>query len=179
MNLRPLPCQQNTGNRCARSHSPRSARTVDAEGKRSVDVKGNALFPHLLPMLSHHYSTPSSCGYATTGRWRRKHPVVPPGSPRPRPNATPLSWLSQQTRATRASNTVATVQAQPSPTSGCRSKSAVCCDNGARSALDSPTNGRRQGRSRLMDWPADCTDQTKREYLATSAHIGPRMRSLR
>ena len=68
---------------------------------------------------------------------------------------------------------------QPSPTSGCRSKSAVCCDNGARSALDSPTNGRRQGRSRLMDWPADCTDQTKREYLATSAHIGPRMRSLR
>jgi hypothetical protein len=38
----------NTGDRCARSRSPRSAPTVDAEGKRSLDVKGNALFQHLL-----------------------------------------------------------------------------------------------------------------------------------
>ena len=37
----------NTGNRCAKRHSPRSAPTVDAEGKRSVDVQGNALFRHL------------------------------------------------------------------------------------------------------------------------------------
>jgi hypothetical protein len=34
----------NTGNRCAKSRSPRSAPTVDAEGKRSLDVQGNALF---------------------------------------------------------------------------------------------------------------------------------------
>jgi hypothetical protein len=42
----------NTGNRCARRRSPRSAPTVDAEGKRSVDVQGNALFGHsTLPLL--------------------------------------------------------------------------------------------------------------------------------
>src|SRR5215217_1654462 len=46
LNLRPLPCQQNTGNRCARSRSPRSPPTIDAEGKRSLDVQGNALFRH-------------------------------------------------------------------------------------------------------------------------------------
>ncbi len=47
LNLRPLPCQQTTGNRCATPRSPRSAPTVEAEGKRSLDVKGNALSRHL------------------------------------------------------------------------------------------------------------------------------------
>src|SRR5215218_326399 len=37
--------------------------------------------------------------------------------------------VSQQTRAARASHPAATAQAQPSSTSCCRSKSAVCCDN--------------------------------------------------
>jgi hypothetical protein len=46
LNLRPLPCQQNGGNRCARSRSPRSPPTVDPEGKRSLDVQLNALFDH-------------------------------------------------------------------------------------------------------------------------------------
>jgi hypothetical protein len=46
LNLRPLPCQQNPGNRCARRRSRRSAPTVDAEGKRSPDVQLNALFRH-------------------------------------------------------------------------------------------------------------------------------------
>jgi hypothetical protein len=31
LNVRPLPCQQTTGNRCARSRSPRSCPTVGAE----------------------------------------------------------------------------------------------------------------------------------------------------
>ena len=31
LNLRPLPCQQTTGNRCARSRSPRSRATVEGE----------------------------------------------------------------------------------------------------------------------------------------------------
>jgi hypothetical protein len=44
LNLRPLPCQQNTGNRCANRGSPRSPPTVKAEGKRSLGVQGNALF---------------------------------------------------------------------------------------------------------------------------------------
>jgi hypothetical protein len=36
--------------RTARSRSPRSPPTVEAEGKRSLDVKGNALFfAHLRP----------------------------------------------------------------------------------------------------------------------------------
>ncbi len=39
-----LPCQQNPGNRCARSRSPRSPPTVGADGKRSLDVQLNALF---------------------------------------------------------------------------------------------------------------------------------------
>jgi hypothetical protein len=43
LNLRPLPCQQNGGNRCARSRSPRSPATVGPEGKRSVAVQLNAL----------------------------------------------------------------------------------------------------------------------------------------
>src|SRR5215203_232414 len=47
LNLRPLPCQQNTGNRCATRRSPRSAPTVDAEGKRSLGVQLNALFRYL------------------------------------------------------------------------------------------------------------------------------------
>jgi hypothetical protein len=47
LNLRPLPCQQTTGNRCARRRSPRSAPTVDAKGKRSLAVQLNALFQHL------------------------------------------------------------------------------------------------------------------------------------
>jgi hypothetical protein len=51
LNLRPLPCQQNGGNRCARGRSPRSAPTVEAEGKRSVDVQGNALFGTPTPPL--------------------------------------------------------------------------------------------------------------------------------
>src|SRR5215212_8437519 len=45
LNLRPLPCQQNLGNRCATRRFPRSAPTVAAKGKRSLAVKGNALFP--------------------------------------------------------------------------------------------------------------------------------------
>jgi hypothetical protein len=36
--------------------------------------------------------------------------------------------LPQQPRAARATHAVATVQAKPSPTGRCRSKSAVCCD---------------------------------------------------
>ena len=40
LNLRPLPCQQNGGNRCANRRSPRSARTVEALGKRSEVVPG-------------------------------------------------------------------------------------------------------------------------------------------
>ena len=36
----------NTGKRCARSRSPRSPPTVDAQRKRSLDVKGNALPAH-------------------------------------------------------------------------------------------------------------------------------------
>jgi hypothetical protein len=44
LNLRPLPCQQNTGNRCARRRSPRSRLTVGAVGKRSLGIQGNALF---------------------------------------------------------------------------------------------------------------------------------------
>jgi hypothetical protein len=39
LNLRPLPCQQTTGNRCANRRSPRSPPTVDAKGKRSLDVQ--------------------------------------------------------------------------------------------------------------------------------------------
>jgi hypothetical protein len=31
------------------------------------------LSSNALPTLGHHYITPSSCGYATTGRWRSKH----------------------------------------------------------------------------------------------------------
>ena len=46
LNLRPLPCQQNTGNRCAKRRLCRSPPTVEVEGKRSLDVKGNALFDH-------------------------------------------------------------------------------------------------------------------------------------
>jgi hypothetical protein len=44
VDLRPLPCQQNTRNRCARRCSRRSASTVDAQGKRSLGDQGNALF---------------------------------------------------------------------------------------------------------------------------------------
>jgi hypothetical protein len=32
LNLRPLPCQQNTGNRCATRHSCRSRSTVERKG---------------------------------------------------------------------------------------------------------------------------------------------------
>jgi hypothetical protein len=52
LNLRPLPCQQNTGNRCARRRSPRSPPTVDPEGKRSLGVQLNALFAHLYVLPS-------------------------------------------------------------------------------------------------------------------------------
>jgi hypothetical protein len=38
LNLRPLPCQQNGGKRCARNRSPRSPPTVDAKGKRSLSL---------------------------------------------------------------------------------------------------------------------------------------------
>ena len=66
LNLRPLPCQQNPGNRCANRRSPRSDPTVDAEGKRSLDVQLNALFAHsyILPQLVVVSST-----HATS--WRR------------------------------------------------------------------------------------------------------------
>jgi hypothetical protein len=46
LNLRPLPCQQNPRNRCARSRSPRSPPAVEAEGKRSLDIQLNALLRH-------------------------------------------------------------------------------------------------------------------------------------
>jgi hypothetical protein len=55
LNLRPLPSQQTAGNRCARSRSPRSPPTVDAEGKRSLGAQLNALFRHLPPTLRNHY----------------------------------------------------------------------------------------------------------------------------
>jgi hypothetical protein len=60
LNLRPLPCQQNTGNRCARSRSPRSPATVDPEGKRSLDVQGNALFHQLDPAVAARMAPPFS-----------------------------------------------------------------------------------------------------------------------
>jgi hypothetical protein len=44
LNLRPLPCQQTTGNRCARRRSCRSAVTVGIEVKRSPGVQLTALF---------------------------------------------------------------------------------------------------------------------------------------
>jgi hypothetical protein len=75
LNLRLLPCQQNTGNRCARSRSPRSGPTVEAEGKRSPDVQLNALFRHLdspagscvAPTSIPHGSwRPSTCIHAST-----------------------------------------------------------------------------------------------------------------
>jgi hypothetical protein len=72
LNLRPLPCQQNGGNRCARRHSPRSGPTVDAEGKRSVGVQGNALFRRV--------DSPAVRCIASTSRGQgivRRHP---PGS---------------------------------------------------------------------------------------------------
>ena len=43
LNLRPLPCQQNTGNRCAGGRFPRSRSTVGAEVKCSHSVQLNAL----------------------------------------------------------------------------------------------------------------------------------------
>src|SRR5215216_2070341 len=43
LNLRPLPCQQNTGNRCARRHCCRSRLTVGVEVKRSLRVQLSAL----------------------------------------------------------------------------------------------------------------------------------------
>jgi hypothetical protein len=51
----------NTGNRCARGRFPRSASTVEAEGKRSLEVKGNALFRHsTLPLLHARRSSSSA-----------------------------------------------------------------------------------------------------------------------
>src|SRR5215217_8851169 len=38
LNLRPLPCQQNPGNRCATCRFPRSPPTVDLQGKRSLSA---------------------------------------------------------------------------------------------------------------------------------------------
>jgi hypothetical protein len=67
LNLRPLPCQQNTGNRCARRRSPRSPPTVDPEGKRSVGVQLNALLHAHSLALTDHFITPSSCAYVVTG----------------------------------------------------------------------------------------------------------------
>jgi hypothetical protein len=53
-----LPCQQNPGNRGARSRSPRSAPAVDAQGKCSLDVQLNALFrTATLPLLHARRST--------------------------------------------------------------------------------------------------------------------------
>ena len=43
MNLRPLPCQQTTGNRCAPGRSPRSPSTVDGEVKCSLGVQLSGL----------------------------------------------------------------------------------------------------------------------------------------
>jgi hypothetical protein len=68
---------------------PRSAPTVDAEGKRSLEVQGNALFRHLLPtslaikssrLAAHmHRQTRSDAGKAEVAVpsqvevvWRRK-----------------------------------------------------------------------------------------------------------
>jgi hypothetical protein len=46
----------------------------------------------------------------------------------------PLSWLSQQTRAARASHQVATAKVGASAKDRCRSKSAVCCGNSSSGA---------------------------------------------
>src|SRR5206468_4071765 len=43
LNLRPLPCQQNTGNRCAGGRFRRSCATVGVEVKGSNSLKLNAL----------------------------------------------------------------------------------------------------------------------------------------
>jgi hypothetical protein len=127
LNLRPLPCQQDPGNRCARRRSPRSPPTVDAEGKRSLDVKGNALF-HLLPTVGHHYLTRLAAAMQRHVGGDASTPVVPPGSRSTSPTGPhPLSWLSQQTRAARASHAVATAQVDTSAKDRCRSKSALCC----------------------------------------------------
>ena len=47
LNLRPLPCQQTTGNRCANRRCRRSPRTVGAEVKWSPGVQLSALFARL------------------------------------------------------------------------------------------------------------------------------------
>jgi hypothetical protein len=60
LNLRPLPCQQNPGNRCATRRCPRSPLTVDAEGKRSLDVQLNALFHQLDPAVAARMAPPFS-----------------------------------------------------------------------------------------------------------------------
>jgi hypothetical protein len=60
LNLRPLPCQQNPGNRCATRRSPRSGRTVEAEGKRSPGVQLNALLHPLDPAVTACMAQPSS-----------------------------------------------------------------------------------------------------------------------
>jgi hypothetical protein len=44
LNLRLLPCQQTTGNRCAKRRCRRSALTVEVEVKRSLCVQLSALF---------------------------------------------------------------------------------------------------------------------------------------
>ena len=44
LNLRPLPCQQTTGNRCADGCFRRSRPTVEVEVKRSLCVQLSALF---------------------------------------------------------------------------------------------------------------------------------------
>ena len=55
------------------------------------------------------------------------------GVARPGPNATPTLLAVPANVGNSSSKTVVTVQAQPWPTRGCRSKSAVCCDSGLRS----------------------------------------------
>jgi hypothetical protein len=49
LNLRPLPCQQTGGKRCADRRFPRSPPTVDAEVMRSL---GDLFFRRLVPMVS-------------------------------------------------------------------------------------------------------------------------------
>jgi len=49
LNLRPLPCQENAGNRCANRRCPRSPPTVGGEVKRSLDVQLNVLPARLKP----------------------------------------------------------------------------------------------------------------------------------
>jgi hypothetical protein len=93
-----------------------------AEGKRSLY--------RITSTRRDHYITPLSCGYAADRSVEdASTSVVPPGSRSTSPNGTPLSRLSQQTRAARAS----TRPRQPGPS---RHRSAVAAANRLFAAKD-------------------------------------------